>query len=97
MMRMSKPSLSVIVSMQSKPLSLGKGPMKSIAIESQRLSGIGRGWRGPNGLVVQDLFRWQSVQAGTYAFSRSHLILGQKKESRSEAYDFGPPKWPSLS
>jgi hypothetical protein len=71
------PSLSVMVRMEWKPLSFGKGPMKSMATESQRWSGTGSGWRGPTGLVVRDLFRWQSAQAGTYACSRSCFIFGQ--------------------
>ena len=40
------------------PLSTGRGPMKSIATESQWSSGMGRGWSGPIGLVVVDLICW---------------------------------------
>ena len=54
---MSEFSRSVKVMIESKPLSMGKGPIKSIATESPRCSGMGRGWRGPNGLFVRDLFR----------------------------------------
>ena len=61
---MSEPKRSVKVIIESKPLSKGRGPMKSIATESQRESGIGNGWRGPIGLEVVDLFRWQSAQDG---------------------------------
>ena len=39
----SEPRRSVNVIMVSKPLSRGRGPMKSIATESQRASGMGRG------------------------------------------------------
>ena len=39
----SDPERSVNVVIQSKPLSSGKGPMKSIATESQRSSGTGKG------------------------------------------------------
>jgi hypothetical protein len=57
----SAPSLSVRVSKQSKPPSRGKGPMKSMATESPRLSGTGSGCKGPIGLVVEDLFCWHST------------------------------------
>ena len=57
MIWMSDPSRSVKVIIVSNPESLGSGPMKSIATESQRASGIGSGWRGPVGRVVLDLFR----------------------------------------
>ena len=40
------PSQSVKVIIVSKPLSSGKGLMKSIATESQHASGMGNGWRG---------------------------------------------------
>lgn len=73
----SAPSLSVIITMQSNPLSFGKGPMKSMARESKCLSGMGNGWRGPAGFIVRFLFCWQSVQEGTYAFMRSLHMLGQ--------------------
>lgn len=49
--RTSDPRRSVIVSRQLKPLSRGKGPTKSIATLSRRLSGIGSGCRGPAGLL----------------------------------------------
>ena len=48
---------SVHVTIESKSPSLGKGPMKSIATESPRCSGMGSGWRGPNGFFVVDLLR----------------------------------------
>ena len=54
--RMSLFSRSVIVAMQLKPSSSGRGPMKSIAILSHRRSGTGSGWRGPVGLRVRFLF-----------------------------------------
>src|SRR5271168_2009358 len=69
--RTSEPSLSVSVSKQSKPSSGGNGPIKSIATESQRPSGTGKGCKGPISLVVEDLLRWHSTQEGTYADSRS--------------------------
>lgn len=49
-MRKSEPALSVIVTMQSNPWSSGNGPIKSIAMLSQRESGIGSGCKGPVGL-----------------------------------------------
>lgn len=54
--RISEPRQSVNVMMLSKPWSRGRGPMKSIATESQRRAGIGNGCDGPIGLVVDDLF-----------------------------------------
>jgi len=60
----SELSLSVIVRIQSNPLSTGNGPIKHIATLSPRASGIGRGCKGPAGLLVADLFRKQSVQEG---------------------------------
>lgn len=54
-------SLSVMVTMVLKSLSLGSGPMKSIATESNRLSGTGRGCRGPPGFEVVFLFYWHLV------------------------------------
>src|SRR6266702_838079 len=62
--RISEPRRSVRVRIMSKPLSLGSGPMKSIATESHRLLGTGSGCNGPMGLVVRDLLRWQSAQPG---------------------------------
>ena len=59
-MRTSDPSLSVMVSIQSYPVSNGSGPMKSIAIEEPCWSGMGSGWSGPAGCVVGDLLRKQS-------------------------------------
>jgi hypothetical protein len=41
--QMSEPNLSVMVSMQSYPLSLGSRLMKSIAMASHHLSGTGSG------------------------------------------------------
>jgi len=55
--RISEFNLSVIVRMQSKPSSSGRGPMKSNVTESHRSSGTGKGWRGPGGLEVEDLLR----------------------------------------
>jgi hypothetical protein len=52
------------MSMQSKPLSIGNGPIKSMVMLLLRLSGTGRGWRGPAGFVVRDLFHWHSEQEG---------------------------------
>ena len=49
---MSKPDLSVNVTIMLNPWLLGSGPMKLMATESQHWSGMGRGWRGPMGLVV---------------------------------------------
>lgn len=43
MIRTSELRRSVIVRMQSYPLSTGKGPTKSIEIESHRSSGTGKG------------------------------------------------------
>src|SRR6266404_6481633 len=51
------------------PWSSGKGQVKSIATESQRPSGTGRGRKGPPGLIVLDLLRWHSSQEGIYACS----------------------------
>ena len=74
---MSEPRRSVNVMMVSNPLSNGRGPMKSIATESQRSSGTRRGWSGPIGLVVCDLFLWQAAHDGIYAVSKSRRMLGQ--------------------
>ena len=57
-------SLSVMVSIQSCPWSLGRGPIKSIDMESQHLSGTGNGWSGPEAFLVLDLLHWQSGQEG---------------------------------
>jgi len=54
-MRMSDPSRSVIVSIQLKPSSSGKGPTKFIATKDPLSSGTGRGCNSPCGLVVRDL------------------------------------------
>ena len=43
MIRMSEPSLSVIVRMQLWPSSSGRGPIKSRVITSHRWSGTGKG------------------------------------------------------
>lgn len=50
--------------MLSKPLSKGKGPMKSMATELQRASRMGSGCSRPHGFEVEDLFHWQSAQEG---------------------------------
>lgn len=52
---MSAPRWSIMVTIVSKPSSFGNGPMKSIATESNCLSGTGNGWRGPAVLDVEDL------------------------------------------
>ena len=49
---MSEFKRSVNVTIESKPLSIGNGPMKSIATASPRCSGIGNGCSGPKGFVV---------------------------------------------
>ena len=64
MIRMSELRRSVIVRIQSKLLSRGKGPIKSIETESQRSSGIGKGCRGPCGLEVGLLLRKHSAHEG---------------------------------
>lgn len=74
---MLAPSLSIMVTIALNPLSLGRGPMKSIAMESNLQSGIGNGWRGPACLVVLALFYRQSGHVSMYPFARSFLILGQ--------------------
>lgn len=61
----SLPKQSVRVMMQFLLLSSGSGPIKLIATESLLLSGMGRGWSQPYGLIVDDLFHWQSGQEGT--------------------------------
>lgn len=53
---MLAPSLSVMVTIMSKPSLEGRGPMKSMATESNLLSGTGRGCSGPGTLAVVDLF-----------------------------------------
>ena len=55
---MSAPSLSVVVRIQSIPLSVGKGPIKSIATLSPRLFGTGKGCKGLGRFVVGDLLCW---------------------------------------
>ena len=62
--RTSEFKRSVIVRIQSKPLSGGSGPMKSMETDSQRSSGIGKGCKGPEGLDVELLFRRHSAQEG---------------------------------
>ena len=54
--RISDPSQSVNVTRLSYPSSIGRGPMKSIATESQWSSGTGSGCSGPMGFAVLDLF-----------------------------------------
>ena len=49
MSKISAPSQSVIVRMELKPSSSGRGPTKSMAIEAARWSGTGRGCKGPDG------------------------------------------------
>src|ERR1700749_3533242 len=56
MILMSVPSRSVMVMMESKPLSGGRGPKKSMATLLKWLLGTGRGCRGPAGLCVLLLF-----------------------------------------
>jgi len=63
---MSAPSLSVMLTIALNPSSLGRGPTKSMATESNLLSGIGRGCKGPARLEVLALFCWQSGHPGTY-------------------------------
>ena len=77
MMRILDPRWSVNVMMLLWPPSGGNGPMKSIATESQWLSGMGSGCSGPIGFDVFDLFHWHSAQDGTYAISRSFRMFGQ--------------------
>ena len=50
--------------MQSKPLSVVGGPMKSSATLSAHSSGTGNGCRGPGAFVVQDLLHWQALHEG---------------------------------
>lgn len=73
----SEPRQSVMVSRQLKPSSSGSGPIKSIAILSPHSSGIGRGCKGPAGLVVLDLLCWQGMHLGIKDCSRSWRMLGQ--------------------
>jgi hypothetical protein len=73
---MSDPSLSIIVKMQLKPSSSSSGPIKSIATDDPRSSGIGNGCNGPFSFDIDDLLRWQSTQPGTYADSKSLLMFG---------------------
>ena len=71
------PKRSVMERIQLNPKSSLSGPMKSIAIDWPCSSRTGRGCNGPGGLVVGDLFHWQSAQDRMYAFSRSRHMLGQ--------------------
>ena len=57
MRRISEPERSVNVRIMSKPSSTGSGLMKSMATESQRQLGTGKGCKGLTGLVVQPLLR----------------------------------------
>ena len=75
--RMSEPRPSVMVRIMSKSPSFGKGPTKSIAMESQWPSGTGRGCRGPSGFEVWDLLHWQSAHPGMYPSFKSRLMCGQ--------------------
>lgn len=75
--RTSDPSLSINIKMQLYPLSSGRGLTKSRHTESPHDSGIGSGWRGPFAFDVPLLLHWHSMQAGTYATSKSLCILGQ--------------------
>jgi hypothetical protein len=97
MMHTSEWSRSVIINIQSKPLSIGKGPMKSIKIESPQSSGTGRGCRGPVGLDVELLFHMHSVQEEMYLYSKSLRMPGQKKEFQMLSYVLKKPKWPEES
>ena len=65
---------SVKVMIVSNPLSTGRGPMKLIATESHWASGMGKECRGPTGLVVSDLFLWQSEQDGMWSSLRSQRM-----------------------
>ena len=77
MIHTSDPSRLVIERIQSKRLSRGRGPIKSMATLSPWSSGIGRGCKEPAGFLVDDLFRRQSVHKGMYEVLRSRRILGQ--------------------
>ncbi len=55
MMQMSELKQSVKVAMVLYPWSSGRGPTKLIATLLPHLSGMGRGWRGPEDLEVEDL------------------------------------------
>ena len=60
--RKSELRRSVIVTMESKPSSSGRGPMKSMAIESHRPAGTGRGCKGPGGRRGGVFIRWQLIK-----------------------------------
>lgn len=77
MICMSAPSLSVIVTMASYPLSVGKGQIKSIATESNHLSRIGSGCNGPGAFVMLLLFCWHALHPGMYTFIKSLRMFGQ--------------------
>ena len=53
-----------MVMMQLCPLSLGRGPMKSMVILSPQALGTGKGYRGPAGACEEDLLHWQLEQDG---------------------------------
>jgi hypothetical protein len=76
-MYMSALRWSVIVSIQSKLLSMGSGPMKSIVILDPYASGTSNGWRGLDSLVVLNLFCRHSTHEGMYNCSKSLCIFGQ--------------------
>lgn len=61
----------------SYPLSIGNGPMKSNAIDSNILSGTGNGCNGPGGHVIQDLFYWHSGHDGMYPSINFFLMFSQ--------------------
>ena len=74
---MSDPRQSVKVIIVSNPLSVSRGPMKLIAMESPCASGMGSGWSGPVGFAVLDLFCWQLAHDGMYAASKLQRMPGQ--------------------
>src|SRR5882762_4953074 len=75
--QMLAPSQSVMERMQSKLLSIGKGPIKSKVMLLPQWSGTGNGCKGLAGFVVGDLLCKHSMQDGMYACSRSWCMLGQ--------------------
>lgn len=68
---------SVMATMQLNPPSSGSGPTKSMATQSSRFSGTGKGCREPIGEEVADLFRWQDSQEEIYMVSISLHMFGQ--------------------
>ena len=64
MICISDPRWSVKVIIVSNLLSMGRGPMKSMATESLQESEMGKGCKGPTGFVVLHLLLWQSGQDG---------------------------------